>query len=223
MSAEKTFTPALGNAHFTPLYDLAIAALTRENLWRSRLVAHINPTAEDRILDVGCGTGSLAIRLKKTAPDAEMLGIDPDPAVIVRAWKKSEKLGVTINWRIGFLTPALCEEIGQISKAVSCLVLHQTPLEEKNSILSAIHTLLQPGGTLYIADYGLQRTLPMRFLFRHTVQTIDGIADTQPNADGILPSLMEASGFEDITELEIIPTATGSISIYRATSLARRI
>ena len=123
MSAEKTFTPALGNAHFTPLYDLAIAALTRENLWRSRLVAHINPAAEDRILDVGCGTGSLAIRLKKTAPDAEILGIDPDPAVIVRAWKKSEKLGVTINWRIGFLTPALCEEIGQISKAVSCLVL----------------------------------------------------------------------------------------------------
>jgi ubiquinone/menaquinone biosynthesis C-methylase UbiE len=221
MNAEREFTPALGNARFTPLYDLAIAALTRENVWRGRLVTHINPTAADRILDVGCGTGSLAIRLKKTAPDVEVIGVDPDPVVIARARQKSKKAGVSINWRVGFLTPALCEEIGQASKVVSSLLLHQTPLEEKSNILSAVRTVLEPGGTLYIADYGLQRTLPMRFLFRRTVQTIDGLADTQPNADGILPSLMEASGFRDITELEVIPTATGSISIYRTTSPAR--
>ena len=221
MNVEKAFTPALGNARFTPLYDLAIAALTRENMWRGKLLTHINPTAAERILDVGCGTGSLAIRLKKMAPDVEIIGVDPDPAVIARARRKSEKEGVSIDWRVGFLTPELCEEIGQVSKVVSSLLLHQTPLDEKSNILSAMRTVLQPGGTLYIADYGLQRTLPMRFLFRRTVQTIDGLADTQPNADGILPSLMAASGFREITELEVIATATGSISIYRATSLAR--
>ena len=219
MNAEKAFTPALGDARFTPLYDFVIAAATRENVWRSRLVAHINPNAADRILDVGCGTGSLVIRLKKTTPEIAIIGIDPDPNIIARARRKSEKAGVSIDWRTGFLTPATCEEIGAVSKAVSSLVLHQTPLDEKNNILSAIRKVLQPGGTLYIADYGLQRTLPMRFLFRRTVQTIDGLADTQPNADGILPSLMEASGFRDISELEVISTITGSISIYRATAL----
>ncbi len=221
MSADKAFTPALGDARFTPLYDFAIAAATREKLWRGRLVAHINPSAADRILDVGCGTGSLAIRLKKTAPEVAIIGIDPDPIVIARARQKSQKAGVCINWRSGFLTPAICAEIGPVSKVASSLVLHQTPPAEKNNILSAIRTVLQPGGTLYIADYGLQRTLAMRFLFRRTVQAIDGLADTQPNADGILPSLMEASGFRDICELEVIPTATGSISIYRATALTR--
>jgi len=219
MNEERAFTPALGNARFTPLYDFAIAAMTRENLWRGRLVAHITPDAADRILDVGCGTGSLAIRIKKTTPDVEVIGIDPDPTVIATARRKSEKAGVSINWRSGFLTPETCEEIGPVSKAVCSLVLHQTPLEEKNNILSAMRTVLQPGGTLYLADYGLQRTLPMRFLFRRTVQMIDGLVDTQPNSDGILPSLMEASGFRDISELEVIPTATGSISIYRATAL----
>lgn len=220
MNAEKVFTPALGDARLTPLYDFAIAAMTRENLWRGRLVAHINPDATDRILDVGCGTGSLAIRLKKTAPGVAIIGIDPDPNVIARARRKSEKAGVSINWRNGFLTPAICEDIGPVSKAVSSLVLHQTPLEEKNNILSAIRKVLQPGGTFYLADYGLQRTSLMRFLFRRTVQVVDGLADTQLNADGILPSLMKASGFQDILELEVIPTATGSISIYRATALA---
>ncbi len=220
MNAEKAFTPALGDARLTPLYDFAIAAVTRENEWRGRLVAHINPNAADRILDVGCGTGSLAIRLKKAAPAVEVIGIDPDPIVIARARQKSEKAGVSINWRNGFLTPATCEEIGPVSKVVSSLVLHQTPLGEKNNILSAIRAVLQPGGTLYIADYGLQRTLLMRFLFRRSVQAIDGLADTQPNADGILPSLIKAAGFRDITELEVLPTVTGSISIHRATTLS---
>ncbi len=221
MSAERTFTPALGNARFTPLYDLAIATVTRENLWRGRLVAHINPTAADRILDVGCGTGSMAIRLKKTNPDVEIIGIDPDSTVIERARRKSKRAGVSIDWRVGFLTPETCEEIGPVSKAFSSLVLHQTPLDDKGNILSAMRTVLQPRGRLYIADYGLQRTFAMRFLFRRTVQMIDGLADTQPNADGMLPSLMEASGFRHINELEVIPTATGSISIYQATAPVR--
>lgn len=219
MNAEKTFTPALGYAFLTPLYDFAIAAVTRENLWRDRLVATINPAATDRILDVGCGTGSLAIRLKMAAPGAEVIGIDPDPDVIAIARKKSVRAGVGIDWRNGFLTSEICKDIGTVSKIVSSLVFHQTALDEKKNILAAMRTLLQPGGTLTIADYGQQRTKLMRFLFRRTVQTIDGIADTQPNADGILPRLIEASGFRDISELEVVPTATGSISIYRATAV----
>lgn len=216
MNAEKAFTPALGDPRFTPLYDYAIAALTRENVWRGKLVTHIDPNAADRILDVGCGTGSLAIWLKKLAPRADIIGIDPDPIIIARARRKAEKVGVSIDWRNGFLTPAIYADIGTVTKVVSSLVFHQIPLCEKRNILSTIGTILRPGGTLHIADYGLQRTMFMRFLFRRTVQLIDGIADTQPNADGILPSLMESSGFRDISESEVIPTATGSISVYRA-------
>ncbi len=56
----------------------------------------------------------------------------------------------------------------------------------------------------------------MRLLFRLTVQTIDGIEDTQPNADGALPELLKLAGFADVLEIEVIPTLTGSISLYRA-------
>jgi len=97
---------------------------------------------------------------------------------------------------------------------VSSLVFHQTSVAEKKSILGSIWQVLQPGGRLYIADYGLQRTALMRMLFRCTVQTIDGLEDTTPNAEGKLPGYMSEAGFLDVEELRIIPTATGSISIY---------
>ena len=59
----KEFTPALGYGFLTPVYDLAVGLLTRERRWRSDLVRLIDPQPGDRILDVGCGTGSLLVRL----------------------------------------------------------------------------------------------------------------------------------------------------------------
>ena len=57
------FTPALGYRFLTPIYDLVIGVLTRENNWRGKLIRLVAPKPGERILDVGCGTGSLAIRL----------------------------------------------------------------------------------------------------------------------------------------------------------------
>jgi transposase len=42
------------------------------------------------------------------------------------------------------------------------------------------------------------------------------LRDTQPNADGALPGLMSDAGFRDVREAEVVPTVTGSISVYVA-------
>tara|TARA_R110002073_G_scaffold65558_1_gene163764 strand:+ start:402 stop:1214 length:813 start_codon:yes stop_codon:yes gene_type:complete len=213
---EKEFTPALGRAYLTPFYDLTIAVLTRERLWRGKLVELVIPDIGDRILDVGCGTGSLAIRLKAEASGSEVIGLDPDPEVLAKARDKAEKQGVDVRWKQGFLTPETVAEIGVVSNVVSSLVFHQTPIQEKATILLLMLEVLRPGGVLYIADYGLQRTKLMRILFRRTVQTIDGLEDTQPNADGCLPDMIASCGFQNVEEIDVIPTITGSISLYRA-------
>jgi hypothetical protein len=75
--------------------------------------------------------------------------------------------------------------------------------------------LLRPGGELVIADFGLQRNTLMRNGFR-IVQWADGKDDTQPNADGILPELIEQAGFLDVTEVSVTSTISGSISVYHA-------
>lgn len=216
MASEKRYTPALGVKWLTPLYDIAVALLTRENHWRRELVTQIASMPNDRIVDIGCGTGSLAILLKAQNPDANIAGIDPDPAVLARAKKKSAKQGVEIDWHQGFLSEEVVKTLRTATKVVSSLVFHQTPLDEKQNILNNAYKFLGPGGELHIADYGLQRTRIMRFLFRQTVQRVDGVSDTQPNADGMLPDLIEKAGFIDVAEVAVVPTVTGSISLYRA-------
>ncbi|MCR9107111.1 MAG: class I SAM-dependent methyltransferase [Gammaproteobacteria bacterium] len=216
MSKQKDFTPALGFSALTPLYDLAISTLTREDTWRGELLDLVEPSQDDRILDVGCGTGSLAIRMKRRNPDCEVHGMDPDINVLDRARKKAKNAKVDISFHQGFLHPGEPMQLGRFSKIVSSLVFHQTALDTKIDLLKSMIQLLQPGGKLYIADYGLQRTPLMRSLFRCTVQAIDGVTDTQHNADGCMPELIEQSGFSNTEEVRVIPTPTGSISIYTA-------
>ena len=78
-----------------------------------------------------------------------------------------------------------------------------------------MYAVLKPGGKLVIADFGQQRTLLMRAAFR-IVQLADGKQDTQPNADGIIPVLMQETGFIEVREVHVVATIAGSISIYTA-------
>lgn len=213
---EKTFTPALGLRALTPLYDSAIALLTRENRWRSTLMEAIALQRGERLLDVGCGTGSLAVRLATVEPGAQVHGIDPDPDVLQRARSKAATAGARIEFHEGFLTGEFLACGEPFDVVTSSLVFHQVPLAGKRDLLSKMRRALRPAGRLVIADYSLQRTPLMRRLFRATVQSLDGVDDTQPNADGVLPGLINEAGFAGVQETRVIPTMTGSISILSA-------
>ncbi|BBZ65740.1 hypothetical protein MINS_11690 [Mycolicibacterium insubricum] len=210
---EPDFTPALGRLAPARFFD-AVVALTRERLWRALTAAYAAPRPGEVIVDVGCGTGTLALQLKRVAPAATVIGVDPDPDVLAVARTKVGAPGV--HWRAG-MGDRLVELLGASSAdtVVSSLVLHQCPIPMKEAILAAMYDVLRPGGRLVIADFGLQRTWLMRNLFR-IVQLADGKTDTQPNADGVLPELMRAAGFPEVREAEVVPTVNGTISIYVA-------
>ena len=209
----KDYTPAAPQLW---TYDFLCALLTRPSRWRRALLEQIHPTAGDVIADIGSGTGSQMKLVARACPSVRLIGIDPDPAIRERARKKLAAIGVSVELRHGYARDA--DELlrdRRVNKIVSSLVFHQVPLEEKRAGLSSMHAALVPGGTLHIADYGLQRTRLMRRLFR-IVQEGDGYENTEPNAQGVIPELMGAAGFADVRETHVIPTPTGSISIYRA-------
>lgn len=210
------FVPALGKHWLTGMYDVAIALMTRERTWRRGLIKLIEPADGDVIVDVGAGTGTLAIALKQRAPGARVIGIDPDRAVLEIARRKAARASVSVEW-----IEAFGDEVadvvgaGTVQKAVSSLVFHQCPPIVKGKILDSMRRVLRPGGRLSIADYGLQRTALMRLLFRQ-VQNLDGWDNTTPNAKGELPLYIARAGFAETEEIDVIPTPTGSISLYRA-------
>ncbi|UBU13966.1 class I SAM-dependent methyltransferase [Nonomuraea gerenzanensis] len=213
---ERTFTPALGRLSLPKLYD-AVIALTRERLWRSMTAMHAAPTPNAVIIDVGCGTGSLALLLHRIEPTARVIGVDPDPKMLTTARQKSTAAGTDqVEWHTGMgnaLTDIIAPQTADI--IVSSLVFHQCPVPMKRAILISMLETLRPGGKLVIADFGLQRTRLMRLAFR-IVQLADGKEDTQFNADGALPDLMTDVGFHQVQEPDTIPTINGSISIYTA-------
>ena len=216
MPSDMSYTPAAGHHWLTPFYDFGVAALTREHRWRSALTAQVRPRAGDVIVDVGCGTGSLLTRLGKAAPSAKLIGIDPDPDVLARARNRLSVAGLSVEMKIGFARQAAELLVGKRpTKIVSSLVFHQVPMEEKVAAFGAIYAALGAGGEVHIADYDLQRTPLMRALFRAIIQNLDGRVNTEPNARGILPELMHAAGFRSVKETLVIPTLSGSISLYR--------
>jgi len=86
------FTPALGHTALSGLYDPAIALLTREPLWRSRLLEQVAPSPGETIIDLGCGTGSFAIAMANRAPDARIFGLDPDGDILRRVCARMDRI-----------------------------------------------------------------------------------------------------------------------------------
>jgi ubiquinone/menaquinone biosynthesis C-methylase UbiE len=212
-AAERDFVPASPQLW---LYDLLVAALTRESRWRPALVRQIDPKPEDAIADIGCGTGTLLARIGRSAPAARLIGIDPDERILERARRKIAGAGVGADLVVGYARDAATLLAGRrIDKVVSSLVFHQVPVAEKRSGLAAMYGALAPGGELHVADYGLQRSALMRRLFR-IVGAGDGYENTEPNGRGILPELMREVGFASVEETSVLATPTGSISLYFA-------
>lgn len=211
------YTPPLGYKALTPFYDLVIRYLTRESAWRSALVKQINPLPGDRILDVGCGTGSLLAVLAEQCPEADFIGLDPDIGALERASKKLNSPNVRLI--PGFLSKEAVPKGWQPTKITSSLMFHQVALEKKSEIAKIMRSLLIPDGELHIADYAMQKSPLMRAAFRMTVQQLDGVEDTKHNAEGILEKILVAPGY--LTEKTLsFPTATGSISLFKAKFVA---
>lgn len=210
---ENAFTPALGRAKLTSVYDLAIRMLTRELTWRSALLEQVRPRNGEVILDVGCGTGTFAIMLKRAAPKARIIGLDPDPHILKRAAAKAVASGVEIEWRQGFARDAA--NTGEtFDKIVTSLVFHQVGMAEKRTGIAALLAASRPGGEVHIADYVRQPSWSMRQLFR-IVQLLDGYATTQPNADGAIEEILSQISAPTACPLKVIPTPTGAISLFR--------
>jgi protein-S-isoprenylcysteine O-methyltransferase Ste14 len=203
------FVPALGADWATPLYDL-VAWTTGERRFKARLVemAHVAPGHD--VLDVGCGTGTLALMLKQTCPDAHVVGLDVDPRILDIARRKIERRGGGVELHRGSATaPPLPP--ASFDRVLTTLVLHHLTTAQKRDALRAIHGLLRPGGELHIADWGKPHN-PLMRLAALGFQLFDGGEQTAANLRGELPQLVADAGFTSVAETERWMTPFGTLA-----------
>jgi hypothetical protein len=106
----QSFTPALGRFAPARFFD-PVVALTRERLWRALAAMYVAPQPDAVIVDVGCGTGSLALLLGREEPRARIVGLDPDPEVLAVARRKSDAAQAAVQWCVS-MGDALVESLG---------------------------------------------------------------------------------------------------------------
>jgi len=110
-----------------------------------------------RILDLGCGTGTTTLMLKKRFPSAEVIGLDLSPHMLVVADHKAREADLDVTFRHG---NAMETGLPDASFDVVCatLLFHETPPAVTKAILRESFRLLSPWGQVLILD-GNQKTL----------------------------------------------------------------
>jgi demethylmenaquinone methyltransferase/2-methoxy-6-polyprenyl-1,4-benzoquinol methylase/phosphoethanolamine N-methyltransferase len=131
-----------------------ILSLGRERQLRERTVALARVEPGDRVLEVGCGTGSLTIAAKAVAgPAGEVYGIDPSKQMIAAARRKAARKGVDVRFESG-AGEKLRFGDGEFDRVLCSLVLHHLPPDLKVAVLTEIRRVLKPGGIFLAVDFG---------------------------------------------------------------------
>lgn len=207
------YIPALSFDFLTPLYDPVVALTTREKLFKSELVKQIALQPSQRVLDLGCGTGTLTVALKESRPEAEVFGLDGDAKILEIARLKAEKASAEIEFETG-LSYKMPYENAYFERVVSSLFFHHLTPENKRKTLAEIFRVLKPGGILLVGDWGKPANFLMRIVSM-PVQWLDG-ATTKDSFQGMLPKFMTNAGFRQVVETGSFNSVFGTIRLHKA-------
>ena len=211
---DRRFLPALRFGWLTPAYDPLLRWILRERLFKRNLLASTGLRPGQRVLDLGCGTGTLTLQAKRHCPAAETVGLDADFRILDRARGKTRSAGLDVAWQVG-LSFEIPFPDGSFDHVLSSLLFHHLTSEKKRRTLADVFRVLRPGGGLHVADWGQARSSFERVAFL-AVQLLDGFSTTTDSVRGLLPQYMVEAGFAGVRESGRVRTALGVISIYRA-------
>lgn len=191
------------------LYDLFvhIATIGRATTLRETTVELAGVQSGGQVLEVGCGTGAVALAARRRMGAAgEVHGIDPSPEMITVARRKADQAGLSVEFRVG-VVEALPFPDNTFEVVLSSLMMHHLPVDLKRPALAEIYRVLKPGGRLLVVDF----KRPIGFLGRWAVMAAwhgalkDGVQDLEP--------AIRQAGFK---RLETGDTPLGMLGYIRA-------
>ncbi|MEL6494535.1 MAG: class I SAM-dependent methyltransferase [Cyanobacteria bacterium J06623_7] len=158
---------------------------------RQAAIAQIDGQPQ-RILDLGCGTGSSTLMLQEAFSSARVTGLDISPQMLTMARHKAKQSGLTIDWQQGLAETTNFAD-AEFDLVAIAFLFHETPVEIAHRILLECYRLLAPGGQIIILDGNQQR-------LRHTPWLIKLFREpySQAYAAGNVDDWLEAAGFARI-------------------------
>ena len=195
MSQHATYIPAAGRDIFLPLYDPLIRLLMRERPYRATCLEQAEIHPGHRVLDLGCGTGTMAILIRQQCPETTVVGVDGDEKVLAVAREKIARARLPIQ-----LEQAMADHLpfadASFDRVVSSLVFHHLTSEDKLAAMREVRRVLKPEGLFHLADFGPPvgwYASLVAHLFAHGERARDQFT-------GELPRLMNQAGFRNVTD-----------------------
>ena len=208
--SSRNYLPAAGRDFFLPLYD-PVVKLFGGGAAREALLAQAGVCPADRVFDLGCGTGTMAVQIKKKFPGIEIVGLDPDPRALVRARKKARREALAIQFDEGF-GEQLPYPAASFDRALSSFMFHHIPAEEKVKTLREVYRVLKPGGEFHMADFEGPEDRKHGFFGRLLLSH----AHLKENSAANVITLMKDAGFADAAKVGRRTQLFGAVAYYRA-------
>lgn len=213
-NAERRYLPAAGRDAFLPLYDpfsklFGIDALRMALLEQAALQPH------HRVLDVGCGTGSLAVLIKRLYPTVDVIAVDPDSKALSRAERKARRAAVSVRFDRAF-ADSLPYDGGTFDRVFSSLMFHHLERGNKERSLREIRRVLRPGGRLEFLDIANPASHSGGLLGR----LIHSAHQMKDNAEERIVGLMTAAGFHHAERTGERGLIFGQVAFFQATAPA---
>jgi len=209
MSQNTNYIPALRFRFLTPLYDPLLRWGMREETFKNRLIKEARIAPNSRVLDLGCGTGTLTILIKQSQPTADVIGFDGDARVLDIAREKAHAQGVniTLDQGMAYQLPYLNESFERV---LSSLVLHHLTTSDRERALREVYRVLKAGGEFWIVDFGKPHNA-LAFLISRVMRNLERTEDL---IDGLLPEQLQRAGFQEVKVVQRFMTLFGTIALY---------
>ncbi|HTI25376.1 MAG TPA: class I SAM-dependent methyltransferase [Kutzneria sp.] len=209
MTEHRPYVPAAGRDAFLPYYDVFTRLLGAARV-HGALIDQAELAAGQRVLEIGCGTGNLTIRAKRTHPSVELVGSDPDPLALARAERKARGLnGIRFERGYGQELPYAD---GSFDRVLSALMFHHLDHDTKIATAAEVLRVLRPGGRLHLVDFAGHAHGAHGFLAQRMVKS-GNLAD---NHDAGIAKLLSATGFDCDKAMTRRHPVLGTITYYRA-------
>jgi ubiquinone/menaquinone biosynthesis C-methylase UbiE len=185
------YIPALSYRFLTPFYDFIQKYIVRDVRYKSLLIEQANIQPGQSVLDLGCGTGTLAIMAKLSQPAAEVNGLDADPDMLKVAKYKSAQLKTAVTFDVGF-TNKLPYPDESFDRVLSSIMIHHLKTPDKWQTAQEVYRVLKPGGQLHIIDFGK----PVTWYGKLLGPLLHEFEEANDNVDGKLPEIFGAPGLK---------------------------
>jgi ubiquinone/menaquinone biosynthesis C-methylase UbiE len=210
IASSRTYLPAAGRDWLLPLYD-PIVKLLGGDAARKALVDQAALHSDQRVLEVGCGTGSLVMQIKKLYPHVEVIGLDPDPKALARARRKAACAAASIQFDIGF-AGQLPYPDAEFDRVFSSFMFHHLPADEKEKMLSEVRRALKSDGELHLLDFEGPGD-GKHGLLSHLLHSNERLKD---NSETAVLDLIRRAGFANAQKVGRRTMLFGGTAYYRA-------